>query len=486
MLTTGCSKDRILSEPPPSAPNPVSVKIPAAQLAIELPANSNLQNAQATLVLEKAGEEKIVKVQLKEQNNKMHTGAIVLNAGEYQLVQLKITDKQGTYVYAVPQAQSAKANEVATPLAVKVAVANDTPLVNLSVAAITAGSNAADFGYPQNAFEGQDQFTIKLNATINIGGCIYAGIDGQLLVTWYDGQNREHTEQVQLQPGDNTLFLAKSATRFVFEYKKWNVTDKMEMPASSIEPGMTIAIGGSVAARKLAEEQTWNESNGTSQLYSRKTYQYNAGDQLVKTMYYQKIPQHQEPQLQQVHEFEYQFGKLAQINYFDGKNKQYGYIKFTYSSNGYVTNMEQKSYDQLTYAAVDRGIENSNLQVTIDYLYNNGQALEYKYWIENGNKTRETGRSSAGGSESGTFQYDNYINPYYVLGVQDIYLRYNSRNNMIHQDKGYSGGFPTSEPYEFTYSYNEAGYPVQLLKKFRTYSTGMHQYTAKTVYTYKN
>lgn len=484
LFLVSCSKKNEMAAPVPASP--VENSEAGFSLSLQLPAGTEAEAGVATLVMETSGQEKIVKVTLVKTNDKMNTGLIILPQGKYQLTQLKIADKNGVYVYAAPKAQSPKAAEVATPLAFELSANTDKPLVNLAVSNVTSANVASDFGYPKNAFDGQDQVKIKLKASINVGGYVYDNMDGQLQLTWQDAQNQAHTEQIQLTQGENEIGLSKNANSFVFEYRKWNVTDKMEMPASEIEPGTTIIIGGSVTARKLSEEKTWNESNGDSRYYSRKTYEYNGADQLVKTMYYQKLPQYQDLQLQQIHEFEYTFGKLTQVNYFDGNHKPTGYIKFTLDNNGLVTNMEQKSYDQLTYAAVDYGMENNSKQVTIDYLYNNGHSLEYKYWIENGNKTRETGTSSTGGSEGGNFEYDNYINPYYLLGVQDIYLRHSSRNNLVQQNKNYSGGFPTSVPYGYEYNYDAAGYPVQLQKKFKTYPTGTHQYTARTEFTYKN
>lgn len=484
VLTMGCSKDEKISGTPlPDAPAPNEA---AVQLVIDLPGQSAITGARAILVLHKAGQEKIVKVSLTEQGNKMHTGPIVLDDGEYDLTQLKITDKNGVYLFAVPRAQSAKANEVNTPLNIRFSANSEKPLLNITATAIGGTNNALDFGYPMGAFENQDQFSIKLKATINVGGYIYDNMDGQLTLTWYDAAQQPHTEQIQLKAGDNSIALVKNATRYVFDYRKWNVTDQMDMPADAITPDMTIIIGGTVKARKLSEEKTWHFNDFINELYSRKTYTYNSKDQLVKTLYYQKIPQYQDLQLQQIHAFEYQLGRLMQVKFLDRYNMPYGYIKFTYNNNGFVTNMEQKSYDQFTYAAVDYAADNGKVEVTIDYLYDNGHSLEYKYWLENGNKTRETGRSSTGSSEGGTYQYDNFINPYYLLGVQDIFLRYNSRNNLLEQAKGYTGGFPTLEPYQFDYSYDEAGYPVQLMKKFRSYPSGNHMYTEKTVYTYKD
>jgi hypothetical protein len=262
------------------------------------------------------------------------------------------------------------------------------------------------------------------------------------------------------------------------------VVDEMELPASAITPDLAITLGGAVAARKLKEEQTWNEAAGQYHLYSRKLYEYDAQGKLVKTLYYQKLPQFADLQLQMVETISYENRKVSAIQYFDGEQHSIGYLKFTYAATGRISNMEHLQYDKHTYASVEYGVENGKQMVTIDYLYDNGNAMEYKFSLENGNKLKETGSSSTGGFEGGTFTYDTNINPYHVLGVQDIFLRHLSKNNQLSEQKSYGGNIPSNVPYQFDYQYDANGYPTQLIKKFKSYTSGTHLFNAKTQYTY--
>lgn len=70
------------------------------------------------------------------------------------------------------------------------------------------------------------------------------------------------------------------------------------------------------------------------------------------------------------------------------------------------------------------------------------------------------------------------------MNAPDLYLSRLSKNNMISQQKGYSGSIPSAEPYKFEYSYDNEGYPVELEKSFKSYATGEHLYKVKTIYTY--
>lgn len=438
----------------------------------------------AELLIESAGQQQVLKAPVTGGNQQLNTALLLLPAGNYSIVQCKISDANGRYILATPQRQSAKAAGLSRVLPVAVSVVKDSSMVTLDAIAIGAVDAPESFGYPVSAFDSPARISVVVHPTINIGGYVFDHIDGQLEVTWYDAQQQAHQELLQLRAGLNNIGLPKDATRFHFVYHKWNITDEMELPANAVTPGMTIVLGGAVAARKLKEEQTWTEAAGQYQPESRKTYTYNAIGQLVATHYYQKLPQYVDLQLQQIHEFEYQNGKLTQVRYFNGQHQPYGYLRFTYANNGFVTNMEQKSYDQTTYAAVSYGVSTVGKTVEIDYLYSNGQALEYQFTLKNGNKIQEQGRSSTGAGEGGTFAYDGYINPYRLLGVQDIYLRYMSNNNLMEENKSYAGGFPVFIPGTFQYSYDEKGYPVQLIKQCKNYMSGAVAFHSKTQYSY--
>ncbi|QGW27309.1 hypothetical protein [Phnomibacter ginsenosidimutans] len=485
LLLLACSKPIVPTpgqQGPPDNPGSTETGIVLQlNLPTSLPAVANLT---AELLIETSGTQQVLKTSVEVQQQQLKSPLLLLPKGQYSIVQCKISDASGRYVLATPLRQSAKAAGLSRVLPVAASVVKDSSMVTLDAIAVGAIDAPESFGYPVTAFDSPARIPVVIHPMVNIGGYVFDHIDGQLEVTWYDAQQQAHQELLQLKAGLNNIGLPKDATRFHFAYRKWNITDEMELPANAVSPGMTIALGGAVAARKLKEEQTWREAAGQYQPESRKTYTYNASGKLVATHYYQKLPQYVDLQLQQIHEFEYQNGKLTQVRYFNGQHQPYGYLKFTYANNGLVTHMEQKSYDQTTYAAVSYGVSTVGKTVNIDYLFSNGQALEYQFTLQNGNKIQEHGRGSTGAGEGGTFAYDGYINPYRLLGVQDIYLRYMSNNNLMAENKSYGGGFPVFIPGTFQYSYDEKGYPVQLIKQYKNYMSGAVAFHSKTQYSY--
>ena len=146
--------------------------------------------------------------------------------------------------------------------------------------------------------------------------------------------------------------------------------------------------------------------------------------------------------------------------------------------------MQQKSYDVETYAAVEHHFPEGAAEITVDYLYNNGNAMEYKMKIRGGNKVEDQAISSTGGGEAGTYKYDFNINPFAHMNMPNIFLSNLSKNNLIEQQKNYSGNIPSAEPYKFEYTYDADGYPVELVKHFKNYRTGEHLFKIKIVYTY--
>ena len=87
-------------------------------------------------------------------------------------------------------------------------------------------------------------------------------------------------------------------------------------------------------------------------------------------------------------------------------------------------------------------------------------------------------------SQLSRYGYDNNINPYQQMNWPDLFFSRQSKNNVTYEQSTYQGAYPIHVPYGFTYTYDSDGYPKELVKQYRTYLTGQHAFTTKTVYTY--
>ena len=110
--------------------------------------------------------------------------------------------------------------------------------------------------------------------------------------------------------------------------------------------------------------------------------------------------------------------------------------------------------------------------------------MENTITIKGGNKVEDAARTSTGGAEGGRYNYDFNINPFAHMNMPDLYLSNISRNNLTGQQKGFGGAVPSSVPYKYEYKYDHEGYPIELVKSYKSYVTGEHLYSVKTVYTY--
>ncbi|HEY0066011.1 MAG TPA: hypothetical protein VGB46_01570 [Flavisolibacter sp.] len=330
----------------------------------------------------------------------------------------------------------------------------------------------------------QATYMVKVKAVINIGTITYDSLPAELEITSWDSAGAEHRKHITLVAGANEVRLPKAHVRYRFRMSKWGISDAAAFTKDNMAEGSLIELGGSRAARKLTLEERFLFAAGNWQADAKTVYSYNGNGDVSKVDYYQKRPQHSDLKLYYTDRFVYSGSRVDKIRRFDHTGLEVGFTEFIYDETGKIVNMHQKSYDQETYAGVEYGVDAQHSLITIDYLYGNGHALEYKMKFRGGNKVEDNAMSSTGAGEGGTYGYDFNINPFAHMNMPNIYLSNLSKNNLVQQQKGYSGSIPSGEPYQFEYSYDGQGYPTELVKRYKAYVTGEELYKTKTIYTY--
>ncbi len=325
---------------------------------------------------------------------------------------------------------------------------------------------------------------VKLQAVVTIGSITYDSLPAQWRIISWDANNVPHQKDTLLAAGAHTVAVPKDHTRFQFTMSKWGITDEVLLRKDQLQQDVVYTLGGQKAARRLREEKSYLFVLEQWQPSSRIHYSYgNKGLSAVE--FYQKKPQFSELQFTHKHLYQYNGAAVSRISIFDETNTATGFTEFTYNAQGTkITNMHQKSYDVETFAAVEYSYPAGAAEITIDYLYNNGKAMEYKMKIRGGNKVEEQAVSSTGGGEGGTYKYDFNINPFAHMNMPNIFLSNLSKNNQVDQQKAYTGNIPSAIVYKQEYSYDNEGYPVEVVKHYKGYQTGEHLYKIKTVYTY--
>lgn len=335
-----------------------------------------------------------------------------------------------------------------------------------------------------NPHEPVASIKVKLQAVITIGSITYDSIPAMFRILSWDENNVVHQRDTLLAAGVNTISLPQSHLRFQFSVNKWGISDAILMERDQLQGDVVYTLGGGKPARKLRKEESFLFVEGGYQPSSSAHYYYNDLG-LSEIAFYQKKPQSAELKFSQKHLYQYNGSNVTRIDVLDETNKATGFTEFTYNDQGSkIINMHQKSYDVETYASVDHSYPVGWAEIGIDYLYNNGNALSYQLKIKGGNVVEDHAISSTGAGEGGSYKYDFYINPYAHMNMPNIFLSNLSKNNLINQQKTFSGSIPTAVPYKFEYAYDNEGYPLTVVKYYKSYLSGEHLYKIKTVYTY--
>lgn len=335
-----------------------------------------------------------------------------------------------------------------------------------------------------NPHEPVASIKVRLQAVVTIGSITYDSIPAMFSILSWDENNVPHKRDTMLAAGVNIVNVPKSHVRFQFSVNKWGISDAMELRREQLQEDVVYTLGGAKAAKKLSREESFLFVMGNYQPSSRAHYSYNSQG-LSAIDFYQKKPQSSELQYTQKHVYHYSGANVARIEVLDANNSTTGFTEFTYNEQGSkIINMHQKSYDVETYASVDHSYPAGWAAIDIDYLYNNGNALSYQMKIRGGNIVEDHAINSTGAGEGGSYQFDYNINPYAHMNMPNIFLSNLSKNNLIDQQKTFSGSIPTAVPYKYEYTYDNEGYPLAVVKHYRSYLTGEHLYKIKTVYTY--
>lgn len=342
---------------------------------------------------------------------------------------------------------------------------------------------------PGNQNPGQNKpdsgYKVKVKATITIGDIMYDSIPASLQIATWDTNNVLHQQQVVLKSGANEISLPRTHIRYQLKLSKWGITDEMTFTKAQIQEGTLIGLGGTKAAKKLRLEEGYLLAAGSYRPDSKTIYSYDANGGIKEIAYYQKRPEHSDLKLYHSDVFVYSGKMVAKINRFDENGTKVGVTDFIYSAQQKVTNILQKMYDQQTGAAIEYSYSHAVGDIDIYYVFKNGNTMHYNMKFKSGNKIQDIATTSLGKTESGAYVYDFNINPFAHMNIPNLFLSNLSKNNMVGQQKSYSGDIPSGEPYNFEYSYDAEGYPTELVKSYKSYTTGEHLYKTKTIFTYQ-
>lgn len=416
---------------------------------------------------------------------------VELPAGNYRITQLLIQSGTGNIMYAVPLAGSAKAAMVTKPLSYSIILPRPVTLdVPAQFLKVETSDKAADFGYPSGLFPIPGQTTgarIRIKTSIKIGDVLYDSIPSTLLYRTWTSENDFQVRFIPLQPGENTLELDARAERHDLIVSKWGKDYTHSFRKADIREGALYLFGEEKEAKKLKAELVYIWTNNQYKAESKNNYIYNDKNQLTKIEYLRKRTTDNLPYVSMKEEFVYNNGKVERINRYDENNLFTGFISFGYDAQGKTTTITEEENGITKYANVLHHADNPNgfSEVSFRYTYShNSNSMDYYQRYSNGNLQSDNSRSNTGNTETAVYTYDQNINPYIHMGWPNLYLSNNSKNNITFEQRTYYGNYPSNVVYSYEYKYDEEGYPTELIRRYKSYTTGQHLFTTKTVFNY--
>jgi hypothetical protein len=413
------------------------------------------------------------------------TDKIKLNKGGYKLTKFLIFKSSDTALYATPKINTPRASQVTTPLAYAFTIAQKGIAVRQVQVLKIAESDSPDiFGYTSDDFGFMKYINIRLKLKITVGSVLYDSLPGKVLIKATNNVGATWVREVDLQRGLSTIKVPEEYQQFSFEVSKWNTLMQKNLNRTDLQNNLLVSLESVRLPKRLIEESSFIENSAGLIPDSRTEYFYNVDGRLSEIKNYQRSIQVSGLPLTNIYKFKYDGYLADSIIRYSSNYEKTGYTSFTYGGDK-ITNIANRSYDQETYAAIEYSTDGKYSIIGADYLFSNGNAMTYIQRYSNGNKISDQAQSSTGGGEGGSYEYDDNINPKHQLGWPDLYFTNYSKNNLMKEQKGYGGSFPSVIPYKFEYIYDNDGYPIQVFVSYKGFHSQQHLYRLKKTYRYQ-
>lgn len=423
-------------------------------------------------------------------NGEFQTEKLELPAGQYQLNRFLLITGTDSVVFATPFRNSVKSAGVVHPLVHTFEAKTHNQFIPLEVLAVGKTDSAESFGYPAGSFgnrnPGNTENKIQIRTAITIGNIVYDSIRSSLMLRSWNDRQEIKTAFLSMAEGINTITLDPLAVKYELTISKWGRDYQLILDKKDIRSDSVYVFGESRAPKLLSSEITSRLVNNNYVAESKTAYKYSGNKQLEHITYYRKRSDGS-PYIYQQDDVKYRDGNVEQVSTTDENGQISASVLYTYDQQGAVSGFTQQANGMTTTGEVSYFFLNETFEkeVLIRYQYSNGNpAVEYYQRFLRGNIFSDNSRSVNGSTENCTYDYDQQINPYIHLGLPNIYLSNQSKNNITRQYKEYYGNYPEFVVYEFNYKYDQDGYPIELIRKYRSYKNNTHAFTTKTVFLY--
>jgi len=323
---------------------------------------------------------------------------------------------------------------------------------------------------------------VLINTAIKmaIGGIVYENLDGHLRITGYDKNNTaQWTKDFDVIGPLDTLEAQGGFHHYSIELvDKWGINDiQNNIPGKDIWDGradgplpVTYVLGGAIKARKLSSYVTSREVNrqGDSIVYEPETktsYSYD-GDHIASIQYETYNPQSLQFEPTSKDDFTYEGSLVSKIKT-TLNGQPYADYQYEYGIENKI--METLHFDNDLVWTVTFTKNYDSSRVSVNYSLSNGNSFSYAFDVRYKNivtdKTVQAGQTC----NQGNYTYDKNINPFRHLGYIDFNLQNWSAGNRLTEQVDYLAcGFPALIPLFYYYTYDQRGYPVRKITKYKS------------------
>lgn len=414
---------------------------------------------------------------LSESGGKLISKPLNLERAGYQITRLMVLDPEGSVLYAIPEAASARAEEtgIALPLAFNIQSEGETR-VTAAVLPVDEDDLPESFGYPSDAFGMRPYYSLPVKTSIRIGNVNYdsLGLLVSVLAT-ADGMPSWSMGHA-LSDGLGTVLLPRQYSRFTVWFEELGLRAEAQFNRDYLPQNEPLELNISSPAKKLKSEERWMEKSGNWELNSRSEYYFNPDGKLQRIDYYQKTLNNPGLSLLSSKTFEWSGDRLSSIEERGPDNYLFSRMEYTYLADGRIDLILNQDSNMGSVARFNYHPTRQELTGII-YEFENGSQVNFPVRFKKGNLIT----AFEGEKEE---QYDRYINPHHHLGYTDFFLLNASRNNITRHHVTAGSAIPTIVPDKSQYIYDEMGYPLERITNFKGYSSGIPAGRDKRVYTY--
>lgn len=219
--------------------------------------------------------------------------------------------------------------------------------------------------------------------------------------------------------------------------------------------------------RKVAYYTNTYLEKGSAHSQSKTSFEYDANGKLSRYVVYSFDDKQQDFFEERHFLFVYVDEKVDAIRGYQ-PNHDDAYVEYSYQylPDGKVSLIKEDNYDLGTSSAAK--FTYAMDFVTVTYSFSNGNNFDYKFQLNQNNIVTDEVKKGGSVCSTGTYSYDNMINPLHTLGYVDYLLFNVSGNNKLYEDVDYIAcAFPTLIPEMHVYEYDDEGFPILAVTTYK-------------------